>query len=162
LVGKPKGKRPPERPQCRWEDNIKIVHRKIGCGDVDLIDLAQDIEQWQGFVSTVMNLWVPYIVGKFLNSWAAVSFSRSALLHGVGWLVNVYIQSYPELWLFKLWRLWLTDILNCHISPELQGLLRSSSLALPPNGFQLLVSLSSVCFQTQFTLHLFVLLCYTL
>jgi hypothetical protein len=23
LVGKPEGKRPLERPRCRWEDNIK-------------------------------------------------------------------------------------------------------------------------------------------
>jgi hypothetical protein len=30
LVGKPKGKRPLERPRRSWEDGIKIVFRKIG------------------------------------------------------------------------------------------------------------------------------------
>jgi hypothetical protein len=30
LVGKPEGKRPPERPRRRWVDNIKMDHRNIG------------------------------------------------------------------------------------------------------------------------------------
>jgi hypothetical protein len=29
LVGKPEGKRPLERPKCRWEDNIKMDLRKV-------------------------------------------------------------------------------------------------------------------------------------
>ena len=28
LVGKPEGRRPLERPKCRWEDNIKIDLKK--------------------------------------------------------------------------------------------------------------------------------------
>jgi hypothetical protein len=32
LVGKPKGKRPLERPRCRWEDGIKMDLREIGWG----------------------------------------------------------------------------------------------------------------------------------
>jgi hypothetical protein len=32
LVGKPEGKRPPERPRCRWEDGIKKDLREIGWG----------------------------------------------------------------------------------------------------------------------------------
>jgi hypothetical protein len=32
LVGKPEGKRPLERPRCRWEDGIKMVLREIGWG----------------------------------------------------------------------------------------------------------------------------------
>ena len=31
LVGKPEGKRPLERPRRRWEDNIKIDLREVGC-----------------------------------------------------------------------------------------------------------------------------------
>jgi hypothetical protein len=30
LVVKPKGKRPLEKPRCRWEDNIKLDLREIG------------------------------------------------------------------------------------------------------------------------------------
>jgi hypothetical protein len=32
LVGKPKGKRPLERPRHRWEDGIKMDLRDIGLG----------------------------------------------------------------------------------------------------------------------------------
>jgi len=32
LVGKPEGKRPLGRPGRRWEDNIKMDFRKVGCG----------------------------------------------------------------------------------------------------------------------------------
>jgi hypothetical protein len=32
LMRKPKGKRPPGRPRCRWEDNIKMGLREIGWG----------------------------------------------------------------------------------------------------------------------------------
>ena len=59
LVGEPEGKRPLGRPRHRWEDNIKIDLQKIGCGDVDWIDLAQDRERWWALVNAVMNLRVP-------------------------------------------------------------------------------------------------------
>jgi hypothetical protein len=32
LVGKPEGKRPLERPRCRWEDGIKMDLTEIGWG----------------------------------------------------------------------------------------------------------------------------------
>ena len=32
LVGKTEGKRPLRRPKRRWEDNIKMVLQKVGCG----------------------------------------------------------------------------------------------------------------------------------
>jgi hypothetical protein len=67
---------------------------------VDWIDLAQDREQWQALVSIVMNLRVPYNVGKFLNSGATGGSSRRAQLHGVGWLVYIYTV-YHELLLEK-------------------------------------------------------------
>jgi hypothetical protein len=43
LVGKREGNRPLGRPRHRWEDNIKNDINKIGCEDVDCINLAQDI-----------------------------------------------------------------------------------------------------------------------
>jgi hypothetical protein len=41
LVGKPEG-----RPRRRWEDNIRIYLRGVGCGGIHWIHLAQDREQW--------------------------------------------------------------------------------------------------------------------
>jgi hypothetical protein len=35
LVGKPEGKRPLGRPRRRWEDNIRMDFREVGCGCVD-------------------------------------------------------------------------------------------------------------------------------
>jgi hypothetical protein len=59
LVGKPEGNRPLGRPRRRWEDNIRMDLREMGCGGVDWIDLAQDRDQWRALVNTVMNLRVP-------------------------------------------------------------------------------------------------------
>jgi hypothetical protein len=42
LTGKPEGKRPPRRPECRWEGNIKMYLGEIGLEGVDWICLAQD------------------------------------------------------------------------------------------------------------------------
>jgi hypothetical protein len=38
--GKPEGKRPPGRPRHRWEDNIMMDLQEVGCGGMDLIELA--------------------------------------------------------------------------------------------------------------------------
>jgi len=54
LDGKPKRKRPPGRPRCRWQD-IKMDLRDVGRGGVDWMHLAQDRDQWQAPVNTVMN-----------------------------------------------------------------------------------------------------------
>jgi hypothetical protein len=62
--------------------------REIGWGGVDWIDLAQDWDQWKALVNTVMNLRVPYNVGKLLSSCATGGFSRRAQLHGVGYLAS--------------------------------------------------------------------------
>jgi hypothetical protein len=59
VVGKPEGRRPLGRPRRRWEDNIKMDLREVGCGGADLIDLAEDRDRWRALVCTVMNLWVP-------------------------------------------------------------------------------------------------------
>jgi len=56
LVGKPEGKKPLGRPRRRWEDNIKMVLREVGCGVMDWIELAEDRDRWRAFVTAVMNL----------------------------------------------------------------------------------------------------------
>ena len=45
LVGKLEGKRPIVRPRRRWEDNIKMDLREVGCDSGEWIDLAEDTEQ---------------------------------------------------------------------------------------------------------------------
>ena len=47
LVGKPEGKRPLGRPRHRWEDNIKMVLKEVGCDPGEWIDLAEDRDQWR-------------------------------------------------------------------------------------------------------------------
>jgi hypothetical protein len=59
LVGRPEEKRRLGRLRHRWEDNIKMDLREKGIDRGNWIWLAQDRVQWQAFVSTVMNFWVP-------------------------------------------------------------------------------------------------------
>jgi hypothetical protein len=59
LVGKPEGRRPLGRLSLRWEDNIRMDLREMGCGCVDWMELAQDRDRWRALVSAVMNLRVP-------------------------------------------------------------------------------------------------------
>jgi hypothetical protein len=83
LVGKAEGRRPLGRPRRRWEDNIRIDLRDVGCGCVDWMELSQNKDRWHALVSEVMNLRVPYNAGNCLTSCRTVSFSRRTLLHGV-------------------------------------------------------------------------------
>jgi hypothetical protein len=59
LVENPEGKRPLGRPRHRWSNNIKMDLRKIEWDGVDLIDMAQDRDQWRALANTVLNLQVP-------------------------------------------------------------------------------------------------------
>ena len=59
LVGKPEGKSPLGRPRCKWEDNIKMDLKEVGCGSMDWIELAEDRDRWRALVNAVMNLRVP-------------------------------------------------------------------------------------------------------
>jgi hypothetical protein len=59
LVRKPERRRPLGRARRRWDDNIRMVLREVGCGCVDWMELAQDRDRRRALVSAVMNLWVP-------------------------------------------------------------------------------------------------------
>jgi hypothetical protein len=59
LMGKQEGKRPLGRPRRRCVDNIKMDLVEVGWGDVDWVDLAQDMDRWRALVNSVLNLRVP-------------------------------------------------------------------------------------------------------
>ena len=59
LVGKPEGKRPLGKPRHGWQDNIKMDLQEMGCGGMDWIKLAKDMDRWRALVNAVMNLRVP-------------------------------------------------------------------------------------------------------
>ena len=65
LVWKPEGKRPLGRPRRRWEDNIKMDLKEVGCGGMDWIEVAQDMDWWRTVVSAVMNFRVSVKCGEF-------------------------------------------------------------------------------------------------
>jgi hypothetical protein len=67
-VRKLEGKRPLGKLRCTLEDNIMMNLRDIGWDVWTGIHLAEDRGQWSALVNTVMNLWVPKNVGKFLSS----------------------------------------------------------------------------------------------
>jgi hypothetical protein len=50
LVGKPERKRPLGRPRRRWEYSNKMDLQELGCGGMDWMDLAQDVDRWQTLV----------------------------------------------------------------------------------------------------------------
>jgi hypothetical protein len=43
------------RYRCRWNYNVKIYFRKVGCDKADWIRLSQDRVQWEAFVHKLMN-----------------------------------------------------------------------------------------------------------
>jgi hypothetical protein len=57
-VGKPEGKRLLGRTRRKWENNIKMDLKKVECGYMDWIQLAQDRDRWRALVNAVMNLQV--------------------------------------------------------------------------------------------------------
>ena len=58
-VEKPERKRPLGRPRRKWDDNIKMDLKDVGCGGMDWIEVAQDRDRWRALVNAVMNLRVP-------------------------------------------------------------------------------------------------------
>jgi hypothetical protein len=80
LVGKPEGRRSLGRHRCRWEDNIKMDLREIGWGSMDWICQDENRDQWKALVNTIMNVWVPKNIGKFLSTWVSGGFLRRVCL----------------------------------------------------------------------------------
>jgi hypothetical protein len=74
LVGKSEGKRPLRRPRRRWENNIRMDLKKIVWEGVDSMHLAQNRDQWQALVNTVMNFRVPQKAENFLTRSVTISF----------------------------------------------------------------------------------------
>jgi hypothetical protein len=68
LRGRPEGKRSLERPRHRWEDNMKMGLREVGCGCMDWIDVAQKRDRWRAFVNAVMKIRVPLKAGNVLTN----------------------------------------------------------------------------------------------
>ena len=62
-MGKLEGRRSFGRPRRRLEDNIKMDLQEVGCGGVDLIQLAQDRDRRWALVNVVMNLRVSKMLG---------------------------------------------------------------------------------------------------
>jgi hypothetical protein len=44
----PEGKKPLQRPRCRWGDNIKMDLQEVGYGDRDWIELGSGLRQVVG------------------------------------------------------------------------------------------------------------------
>jgi hypothetical protein len=73
LVGKPEGRGSLEG----------LGMEEIGSEGVNWINLSQDRDTWWNFSNMVINLWLAYSMGSFLNSWGDISFSRRTLPHGI-------------------------------------------------------------------------------
>jgi hypothetical protein len=58
----------------RWEDNINMDPKKIGCESVDWIHLPHDRTQWKAHVNTVTNLQVQQNAGNFFTRRATIGF----------------------------------------------------------------------------------------
>jgi hypothetical protein len=56
LIRKPEEKRPLGKPRCRWEDNIKMYTKQIGCEIMDWIQLIQGRVQKRTLVNIVIIL----------------------------------------------------------------------------------------------------------
>jgi hypothetical protein len=65
LVGKPKGKRPLERPRRTWVDNIRMNLGEVGWGDVDWIGLTQDRNRWRALVNSVLTFGLDEMLGNY-------------------------------------------------------------------------------------------------
>jgi hypothetical protein len=59
LVGKRERKRQFGRPECGWENHIRMDHREVGWEGVEWIHLAYDVDHWWNLANTIMNVRVP-------------------------------------------------------------------------------------------------------
>jgi hypothetical protein len=80
FFGEPEWKRLLERQWRRWYNSIKVVQWEIASAGVYWINMAQDMDRWQAFLTTVMNLRVSENVGSFSTSWTFRKILRSMQL----------------------------------------------------------------------------------
>jgi len=59
LLRKPEGKKQLGIPRRRWESSIRIDVQEVGCGSMDLNDLALIMDRWRAVVNAVMIHRVP-------------------------------------------------------------------------------------------------------
>ena len=62
LTGKPTGKRPLERPRCRWHNNIRMDLKEIIFNMRNWVDWGQDKDYWRALVNVTLNLKVPLAI----------------------------------------------------------------------------------------------------
>jgi hypothetical protein len=78
VIGKHEGKRSSRWRRRRWNDNIKMYLKVIGCERVAGIQVAQD--RLGSPVNLVTNPLVLWKAGSFLNSLTTISFSKRTLV----------------------------------------------------------------------------------
>ena len=59
LTGNRTGKQLLGRPRLIWEDNIRMDLKEIGINTKNLVDSAQDRDNWRALVNAALNLRVP-------------------------------------------------------------------------------------------------------
>ncbi|KAJ4429771.1 hypothetical protein ANN_21975 [Periplaneta americana] len=115
LVGRPEGKRRLWRPRRRWEDNIKMDLREVGCDDREWINLAQDRDQWRAYVRAAMNLRVltgrksvyGLQFGKQCREWRKSERQKdnfAALYRAETWALLQSEEKRPEALQMWIWR----------------------------------------------------------
>ena len=66
-MGKPEGKRPLGRPWRRWQYNIKMDLKEVGCGGMEWNELAQDRGQVAGTFVCGNERWGSIKCGEILE-----------------------------------------------------------------------------------------------
>jgi len=67
----------------RWDINIQINLKEVGCGDMDCIEQAQVMERWWVLLKAVTKLRVPLNAGNSLTGGKSVTLSKLNLFHRV-------------------------------------------------------------------------------
>lgn len=89
------------RPAHRWEDNIKMHRKDIGCERIDSIHLAQNEVHWRVVINTVMDFWdskkrLEFL--KHMNDYQFLDFG----IYSVGTVIDEGTRSYLNLQFFQL------------------------------------------------------------
>jgi hypothetical protein len=102
-VGKPEGKRPLGRSKHRPVVNSKMDLGEIRYGEMDLIGLDENMDQWWALVTTIMNLQVTQNGGMFLSSCTTCGLLRRVQHHVDNYLVSNEQTGVNKLYLLIIW-----------------------------------------------------------